>query len=131
MVRKLTTNYRKSLDTKSRRERLLETTYHLPSCLRAFALTLYLCVVRGGELSRGELPRHLIDVAQRQCAHLPGREIADGVRQLDQGMSIHSPAAESMHCCILENLREKHRRRYAAFLELHRVVHTAQRARAS
>ena len=33
-----------------------------------------------------------------------------------------------MHRRVLEDLREKHRRRYAAFLEFHRVVHTAQRA---
>lgn len=70
----------------------------------------------------------LVHIAQRDLAHLVSSQVTDRVWQLDQGVTVHSLAAESMDRRALENLRQKYRRRYAALLEFHRVVHTAQRA---
>jgi hypothetical protein len=53
------------------------------------------------------------------------------MRQFDHRVTFHAAAFELMYGRILENLREYHRRGDAAFFELHCVVHTAQRARAS
>ena len=73
----------------------------------------------------------LIDEFQGHDAHFSARKIADRVRQFNQRVPFHATALELMHCCVLEYLRQDHRRGNAAFFELHCVVHTAQRARAS
>ena len=85
-------------------------------------------LTKGMAVSVGELAHELIDVLQRQRVHLIMREIADRMWQFDHGMAFHTPALELMYCRVFEYLREHHRCGDAAFLELHRVVHTAQRA---
>ncbi len=82
-------------------------------------------------MSVGKLAYELVDVFQGQHMHFIVREIADRVRQFDHRMTFHAAAFELVNGGVLENLCEDHRRRYAAFFELHGVVHTAQRAGAS
>src|SRR5688572_33476198 len=80
--------------------------------------------------SCSELPDELVHVLQRHRPHLVMGQVADGVRELDVGMTVHALAAELVDRRDLEYLREKHRGGDPALLEFHRVVHTAQRARA-
>ena len=74
---------------------------------------------------------YLLHIPSGDSTHGFRGEVANGMRQLHIGMSLHTFGAELKHCGVFEGPGDDDRGRDAAFFKFNRVMHTAQRARTS
>ncbi len=67
------------------------------------------------------------DMTQRRRLHLLRREIADGMRERYERMTVHAFGAECVDGRVAKDLGDEYGSGYSAFFKLYCVVHTAQR----